>query len=138
MSYTRRSHHILVVDDDRDLRDSVTEALEDAGYAVTAAHDGAQALAYLRSVSERPDLILLDLQMPHVNGIEFREEQLRSPEYAAIPVAVITADASANHRMASLKLAAFLRKPLTIPALLEVTARVLGTPRCLRGGEGTS
>src|SRR4029077_365842 len=125
-SYPHRSPRILFVEDDRDLRDSVTEVLEQAGYAVTPARDGAHALACLRRIPERPDLILLDVQMPNMDGFEFRRQQMRSPEHAGIPVAGITADESAKDKMASLGLEEFLRKPITIAALLELTTRVLG------------
>ena len=133
--YPHRAAHILFVEDDRDLRDSVTEALEQAGYAVTPACDGAHALACLRHIPERPDLILLDVQMPNMDGFAFRREQLRSPEHARIPVAVITADPTAKTKMASLGLAAFVRKPITISALLELTARVLATFGGMSDGE---
>ena len=124
MSQRCLPHHILVVDDDRDLRDSVTEALEDMGYSVAAANDGAQGLAYLRGV-QLPDLILLDLQMPNMDGVRFREEQLKSAEIADIPVAVMTADPDGKKKVASLNIAGFLRKPLQIPSLLELIQRVL-------------
>lgn len=134
-SYPQRSPHILFVEDDRDLRDSVTEVLEQAGYSVTPARDGAHALACLRRIPERPDLILLDIQMPNMDGYEFRREQLRSPEHAAIPVAVISADENAKDKMASLGLEEFLRKPITIAELLKLTTRVLGSFGSMSGKE---
>src|SRR5258706_9858128 len=118
MCETRRRSHILVVDDDRDLRESLIEALEDEGYSVASAPDGQHALFYLRT-SKRPDLILLDLQMPIMNGIEFRQEQLKNSELAAIPVAVLTADPDGRDKVAALSTAAFLRKPLNMAQLFE-------------------
>ena len=131
-----RSCRILLVEDDPDLRDALAEALDGLGFSVTLARDGADALACLRGATERPGLILLDFQMPNMNGIQFREEQLSSPDYAAIPVAIMTADAHAKEKMASLGLIAFLSKPLSIPALLEVTRNVFGTSNRFRQEQG--
>jgi DNA-binding response OmpR family regulator len=124
MCEPRRRSHILVVEDDRDLRESLIEALEEAGYSVASAQDGQHALFYLRT-SKRPDLILLDLQMPIMNGVEFRLEQLKSPELAAIPVAVLTADPDGRQKVAALQTAAFLKKPLNLPELFAMVARVV-------------
>ncbi len=116
--------HILVVEDDEDLRDTLTEALEQEGYAVTPARDGLDALSQLKTAQPRPDLILLDLQMPNMNGAEFRGEQLKLKEFADIPVALLTADTEGEQKAASLK-TAFLRKPLKLPQLLSAIPRVM-------------
>lgn len=113
--------HILVVEDERDLLESVVEALEEKGYSTAAAQDGLQALAYLDGSARKPSLIVLDLMMPHMNGAEFRQAQLARPEVASIPVVVVSADAHhLKDRFASLAPAGFLRKPFEIAALLEV------------------
>ena len=117
--------HILVVEDDRDLRESVVEALEEKGYSTAAAPDGLRALAYLDGAGRKPALILLDLMMPNLNGWQFREAQLARAEYAAIPVVVVTADDLLKSKVASLTPSGFLRKPFKIDALLEVIAGVL-------------
>jgi CheY-like chemotaxis protein len=109
--------HILVVEDDPDIRESIVEVLEDAGYRVSAAGDGRQALEVLEAASEKPRVILLDLMMPVMNGYQFREEQLARAELAAIPVLVITADA--NAKAGGLKAAGLLQKPLKIQPLLD-------------------
>lgn len=116
--------HILVVEDDQDLRETLMESLEHAGYAVSTAGDGAVALELLRTRSRRPDLILLDLQMPNMNGIEFRREQLKQPSLADIPVALLTADAEGEQKAASLDVA-LLRKPLKLPQLLAAIPRLM-------------
>lgn len=119
--------HILVVEDDRDIRDSVVEVLEDAGYRTSSAADGQQALTVLAQLT--PDVILLDLMMPVMNGFQFREQQLRAPALAAIPVLVITADADAKAKAASLRAAGVLQKPLKIQPLLDAIERVLDSAR---------
>lgn len=82
---------MLVVDDDVDIREPLVELFENEGYGVASASDGRQALAEARRF--RPDVILLDLRMPVMNGLEFRAEQARDPSLAGIPVIVISAEA---------------------------------------------
>ena len=118
--------HILVVEDDRDLRESVVEALEEKGYSTAAAPDGLSALEYLDGHHRRPALILLDLMMPHMNGWQFREAQLARPVVAGIPVVVVTADDHGKSKLQTLNPAGFLRKPFQLGALLEVINAVLG------------
>ena len=94
---TRRSlmltkGHLLVVEDDSDIRTAMVAILEDEGFQVTAHEDGRSALEFLRaSVTALPSLILLDLMMPIMNGWEFREQQLADPKLDKIPVVVVTA-----------------------------------------------
>src|SRR5580658_4426226 len=80
---------VLIVDDDRDIRETIREVLEVEGYTVETAENGAAALAKLRHV--RPRLILLDLTMPVMDGASFREMQLSDESLAAIPTIVLTA-----------------------------------------------
>lgn len=62
------SHSVLIVDDDADIRETLSDFLQDEGYDVAAVGDGAQALAFLRSGVALPCLILLDLMMPVMDG----------------------------------------------------------------------
>jgi CheY-like chemotaxis protein len=131
--------HVLVVEDDRDLRDSLLEVLEEAGYSSIGAEDGLRALAVLQTDAQRPDLILLDLQMPNMDGPSFRAEQLRLPALARIPVVVVTADANAMQQARTLGARAVLRKPLKLPQLLELIPQVVANPQVAVGlgvGEG--
>jgi len=115
-----RRVHILVVDDDQDLRETLMEALEHAGYSVAPAEDGADAFRHLRNSAVRPDLILLDLQMPNMDGREFRAEQLKLDEFRDIPVAVLTADPNGKAMADAMNGVGFLRKPLKLPQVLEL------------------
>jgi CheY-like chemotaxis protein len=115
-------HLILVVDDDRDIRDSLIETLEDHGFRATGAANGAEALDVLRKSPERPSLILLDLMMPVMDGPEFREEQLKNPSWAEIPVVVISAYSDAEARARGLD-AECMRKPLKIRPLIDMVRR---------------
>ena len=80
---------ILVVDDDRDLRDTVAAVLEGEGYPVCCAENGAQALAVMHHM--KPGAILLDLSMPVMNGWELLEALRFDNTLAAIPVVVLSA-----------------------------------------------
>ncbi len=83
---------VLIVDDDEGIRDALVVALTDEGYRVTCAGNGEVALAQLRSGKHPPPcLILLDLMMPVMDGLEFRARQLDDPDLARIPIAVMTA-----------------------------------------------
>lgn len=82
---------ILVVDDEADVRDYLRMALEDAGFEVTTAADGLEALGKVRQV--KPDLISLDLVMPRHSGARFYHELQKDKALARIPVLVVTGHA---------------------------------------------
>jgi CheY-like chemotaxis protein len=129
---TDRSH-ILVVDDDPDTREAMADLLQRDGYSVAAASDGRSALTYLsEDANRRPDLILLDLDMPAMNGFDFRQTQLSSAKHADIPVAVLSAADTSSEQREALRADAFLAKPVTVGSLRAVIREIVG--RC-RGGE---
>ena len=82
---------ILLIEDDPDLREVTALLLEREGYAVLSAEDGVAALEMLDLVDEVPGLVLLDLNMPRMNGWEFLSAQRRDPRIAAVPVLVLSA-----------------------------------------------
>ena len=112
---------VLIVDDDLDIRDAVSEFLAFEGHEVFTASDGEQALVRCRQL--RPDLVLLDLMMPGMNGWDFRRAQLRDPAIAAIPVLVV----SALGRVADLAVAGFLPKPFSLDDLTSAVRRLAGS-----------
>lgn len=116
---------ILLVEDDRDIREIIAEALEEGGYRVLGAADGLDAIEQLRGGTRLPRLILLDLMMPRMNGVQFCEEARKVPEWAGIPIVVLSADAHAKQKAEALHAASFLRKPVKLAALYETVARVL-------------
>ncbi|MBC8133579.1 MAG: response regulator [Deltaproteobacteria bacterium] len=85
---------LLLIDDDEDLRDSMTEALQGAGFVVSSAANGRDALDQLTAEKDLPDVILLDLLMPVMNGWQFCDERKRNPKLADIPVIVMSAAVS--------------------------------------------
>jgi len=125
MSIPHRQAHILVVEDDRDIREAVVEVLEEEGYGVSTAGDGAQALRVLDESEQQPDLILLDLMMPNMNGFEFRQHQLANAKHALIPVAVLTADGQALRKAEELHVNGLVQKPVKIQPLLDTVERLV-------------
>jgi CheY-like chemotaxis protein len=109
--------HILVVEDDRDLRESLCDALTLEGYEVVCVEHGEAALRHL-STGARPCVILLDLMMPVMDGWTFREALLKDPVLAAIPVVVMTA--AGRKRADTVAAEAFLYKPLQMDAVVEI------------------
>jgi CheY-like chemotaxis protein len=116
---------ILIVEDDPDLARLMAEVLDAAGYRTAIAANGREALEPLR-MNNRPDLILLDMMMPVMDGWAFREEQRKLREAASIPVVVVTADGDARRKAASLQAAGYLAKPISTDGLLDAVERVCG------------
>ena len=119
---TRR---ILIVEDDRDLREALSEILRDEGYVVAGAAHGREALQLLRGDFHRPALILLDLTMPVMNGWQFREHQRRDPGLSGIPVIVLSAGDHLAEQMESLEIREYVRKPIDLVHLLATIERHL-------------
>ena len=117
------SKHVLVVEDDVDIRDALVGILRDEGYLASAAGNGVEALDHLRSSAPRPALILLDLMMPVMNGWQFRTAQSNDAALSAIPVVVISADASVKQKAESIGAQGYLKKPIELDALLDVVAK---------------
>jgi CheY-like chemotaxis protein len=128
MSARANARRVLVVEDDADIRDALVEILQDEGYDVAAAGDGRQALDLLANQTPLADIILLDLMMPVMNGFQFREEQLKKPELARLPVLIVTADANAMAKAEALQAAGFIKKPLEIQTLIDTIERILSQP----------
>ncbi|HWN56983.1 MAG TPA: response regulator [Methylomirabilota bacterium] len=112
---------ILIVEDDPDALEALGDLLESHGYAVASAHHGAEALELLGR-SPLPNLIVLDLLMPTMDGWEFRRRQKLDPRIAKIPVVVVSASSAAKPIDAD----SILRKPVDIDRLLETVARHCG------------
>jgi DNA-binding response OmpR family regulator len=117
------SRGVLVVEDDVDLAALLEMILVDAGYEVRTAADGAQAL---ERVGERmPDLVLLDMRMPVMNGWEFARE-FRARHGRAAPIVVVTAAENARLRAEEIGAEGWLEKPFDLDAVLAAVARHAG------------
>ena len=113
---------VLIVEDDADLREMMAQLLTLEGYHIDTAANGREALEYLNE-APRPDVILLDLMMPIMDGWEFRRRQQNDPALADVPVIVLTALDQAQARANDLNGVDFLKKPLDFDRLLELVRR---------------
>ena len=115
---------VLIIEDDRDVRDSIRAALEGEGYPTEVAANGREGLNRLAE-GRRPGLILLDLMMPVMTGVEFLAALHADAALKGIPVVIVSARDSLP---ATVQAAGFLRKPLDLYALLALTATYCGSP----------
>jgi CheY-like chemotaxis protein len=113
---------ILIVEDDLDIRDVLTQVLEFEGYQVVGVGNGREALDYLRN-NPRPGLILLDLMMPVMDGWQFRAQQQQDPELNQIPVVILSADGNVYQKAATIRAAGYLKKPVELETLLDTVGR---------------
>jgi signal transduction histidine kinase/DNA-binding response OmpR family regulator len=115
---------VLVVDDDADIRMSVAQLLEDAGYRALTAGDGLEALQILRGEPQlRPAVVLLDVMMPHMDGRAFRDEQQQDAALRDIPVIAFSAHRDVEAIARELGVAEFMTKPLRAADLLHRVGR---------------
>jgi two-component system, cell cycle response regulator DivK len=116
---------VLVVDDRAASRELIRTILEHSGYAVSEAGDGREAVRLAQQIG--PDLILLDLQMPDLDGFGALEQLRADPRFAALPIVALTASAMQGDREKALAagFTSYLAKPVTLPALRVELARLL-------------
>jgi len=112
---------ILVIDDDDDIREVLATVLDEAGFRVVTAANGREGLERLRE-DPQPDVILLDLMMPEMDGYQFRAEQQRDPALRAIPTLIVTAG-TVTSRVEALGAEAILRKPVSLRRLVDTIRR---------------
>ena len=122
------SGYILIVEDDDDIREALTQILQLEGYVVREAANGREALD-ISAQNPTPSLILLDLMMPVMDGWQFRTEQLKDPSLSKVPVVVISADASVHEKVASFGAASVLPKPISLDRLLRAVEALYPPPQ---------
>jgi chemosensory pili system protein ChpA (sensor histidine kinase/response regulator) len=115
---------VLVVDDESILVEISKRKLIERGFEVMTASDGEEALAQLEK--KIPDLIILDIQMPHMNGYTFMMEKNKVPAYETIPVIVISSHNEMEPLFKRHNVRAYLLKPTKLQELLEKVTEVLG------------
>jgi CheY-like chemotaxis protein len=115
---------VLVVEDDRAIREILCEILQDEGYTVATACNGAEALQLLKRL--RPDLIVLDLNMPVMNGGDFRLVQRLDPAFRNIPTVVLSAVDRLQEHAAEIEAVLCLAKPVKLRELLAAVERFCG------------
>jgi len=126
---------VLVVDDDSSVRQIARILLSHSGYDVLVARNGRDALD--RMTHKCPDLILLDLHMPELNGWQFRSAQRRlPPPFATVPVVLLTGEADADACAAALDALTVVKKPFSGTALLDAVHKGLCADRGNREAGG--
>jgi len=129
MIETKRKQ-ILVVDDEADVREYLTAALEDAGFVVSVAHDGLQALELVKR--NPPDLISLDLVMPHHSGAKFYHDLQKNKHWSKIPILIVTGHARDEVGKADLNeltmsgTGVYLEKPVRPDSYVAAVRSLLG------------
>lgn len=123
------SGHLLLVDDSVSVRKIVAKMLSRAGYRVSTAADGTEALELMRTTTF--DALLSDLEMPRMNGYELIEEVRRKPALADLPILVMTTRAGEKHMRLAFELGAtdYLTKPVDETKLLAFLSRVVAVKR---------
>lgn len=111
-----------MVDDDDDIRDAICDLLSQNGYQVAAARDGSEAFDALAQMQHLPDVVLLDLMMPVMNGWEVLEVLKSDNKLAEIPVIIVTAHANAHVPEAD----ALIHKPFSAERLLATLGEQCG------------
>jgi CheY-like chemotaxis protein len=118
---------VLVVEDDADTRDNLAALLRSEGFIVSTADNGREALDWLRASDTLPDLIVLDLMMPVMDGREFRMQQVQDASLALIPVLVLSSEPDIRGEATALRVEVCFSKPIDAKALLAEVRHL--TPR---------
>jgi two-component system response regulator MprA len=113
---------VLVVDDDRQVRQAIQWALEDEGFTVETAADGLQAVG--RGTVRRPDIVLLDLMLPGLDGYRVAQA-LRAAHGEELPIRALPAHGRAASKAARAGAYAFMRKPFEVVDLIAILRRGL-------------
>jgi CheY-like chemotaxis protein len=123
------SPSILVIEDDRFLRRACEVSLQQRGFSVKTATDGESGLQLAREL--KPDLILLDLLMPRVSGIEVLERLRAEPSTAAIPVVILSNSSREEDKARASQLGAvgyYVKANLSLRALGDAVVSLVGAP----------
>ena len=122
---TRRLRSVLLIEDDHELAHALALRLQGTGLAVARAYDGPSGLAKLRLL--QPDLIILDLRLPHMEGDRFLHFLRMTPEHSAVPVIVITgaSDPALLEKVESWGISMLMRKPVSPKELLRAALDIL-------------
>jgi DNA-binding NtrC family response regulator len=116
---------VLIVDDEKDLREGLSETVHDLGYEALVAASGREALA--AAATNKPDAVLLDLRMPDMDGLQVLTRLRAAADGANVPVAIITAYATAANTIEAMRLGAFdhLTKPIGREDLASLLQRMI-------------
>lgn len=122
---------VLVVDDDPDILEALSEILEAEGFEILRARNGKEALEKLEP--EPPQLILLDLMMPVMDGWEFAQRMRERADVAGIPIIVLSADRNVGSKATDIGAVGHLAKPFELNDLLDMVRHSLVQTRASTG-----
>jgi CheY-like chemotaxis protein len=118
------NHKLLLADDDPDIREVVPLVLEPYGFQIVVAGNGGEGLQLAREQRDI-ELIMVDLMMPFVSGVEMISRLKADPALRKIPVVILSGDNSAKETALSLGAAACLRKPVELSILVSTLERII-------------
>jgi len=123
--------NVLVVDDSISVRRSVANLMKSAGWQVATARDGQEGLEHLQESATPPDLVLMDIEMPRMDGYELAGRMRASSLYEKIPIIMLTSRAGEKHRLkaAGIGVDGYLVKPCPDDVLLDEVSRCAGRGR---------
>lgn len=135
LRYPSDTDSILVVEDDAPFPERLHELLVGSGFRVGCVENGREALDVIRA-GARPSMILLDLNTPDMDGLEFRRRQLPAPDLAQIPVIVFTGGLSKEEEAKTLGVSFYLKKPVPFDQIVEVVRFYAGGADSADGSRG--
>ena len=126
---TTRTFHVLVADDEPHIGRIIKMKLEQGPFRVSIAYDGQEAIDFLNA-DEQVDLVLLDLMMPKLSGLDVLRQIREQDKFKSLPCIILTAGGDAKHERDALALGAtqFLTKPFSPKKLYALVARLTGAP----------
>jgi len=116
---------VMIVDDSPSVRRVITNLVKNSGWVPVVARDGIDALETIQSSPVPPDLILLDIEMPRMDGYEFMQTLKGQEEFAQIPIVILTSRAGEKHRRKAIELGAsdYVIKPYLDEVLVSTIRR---------------
>jgi two-component system chemotaxis response regulator CheY len=117
---------VLVVDDEPTIRELIADTLRESDFQVEVASNGVEALAVMHRWV--PDVVVLDLMMPRLDGTGFTELMRLNPQFASVPVLLVTAAYGAQQAAAQVGARAWLSKPFELDHLVAEVTRLAGAP----------
>jgi len=132
ITHNTKTYRVMLVDDDADITNLQAEVLRHAGMEVLSVNQPLTSLQ--RAAKFKPDLVLLDMHMPDVNGIELAVLLRQDPEFLLLPIIFVTSDTDADlhKRMKALGINALLTKPFAVDELLAVCEQALADTSALK------
>lgn len=121
-----KNRKLMIIEDSMDIQLILKDLFTGEGYEVSCASNGQEALDLLNSAEELPQLILLDLMMPVMDGFQFRDHQTKDSRLSHIPVFIMSADTNIQTKKIRTAAVQAFKKPVDIDQLLEATRQHYG------------